>query len=266
MPASETKTTPMQMGAEPGVPFDAGVLVSWWRLAGVDTLAHTQAESWLKAPLADEPPVARQPARHLPAKLGRERLPAQSGGERLPAKPGEAFDTLASLADLEAVVRATFPRAPLADGNPQSGVMLIGAGPAADDFTTGKPFSGPAGRLLDNMLRAIGLDRTSSYLALAAPRWNRPTPPPPDAYAADAALIRAQIRLAAPRIVLLLGSGAVESLTGNRTPIGRLRGQWLTIDQIPALATFNPGYLLRRPEDKRLAWADLLAFRQRLSQ
>lgn len=176
-----------------------------------------------------------------------------------------AFDAVLSLAELEALIRRDHPRAPFADGNPHSGVMLVGAGPAGDDFTTGKPFSGPAGRLLDNMLKAIGLDRSGCYIALAAPRWNRPTPPPAEAYTADAALLAAQVRLAAPRLLLLLGAGAVKSLTGNTTAIGRLRGQWLTVGDTPALATYNPGYLLRRPEDKRLAWADLLSFQRRLS-
>ncbi len=230
-------------------------LVSWWRLAGVDTLVHDLPQSWLQAPVAAPTATPRQ-------RVHETRKPAIA--------PANQFDHVKTLADLEARVRRDHPRAPFADGNPESRVMLVGAGPAADDFTTGKPFSGPAGRLLDNMLAAIGLDRSGCYIALAAPRWSRPTPPPADAYAADAALISAQVRLAAPRLLLLLGSGAVESLTDNRTAISRLRGQWLTVgagsDPIPALATFNPGYLLRRPEDKRLAWADLLAFKQRLMQ
>ena len=244
------KTAVMPMVAERGNQPDAVALVSWWRQAGVDVLVHEQPQSWLQAPPSAPPPHAATAIRPVAA-------PSPRAAE-------STFDHIQTLAELEAALRRAHPRAPFADGNPHSAVMLVGAGPAADDFTTGKPFSGPAGRLLDSMLRAIGLDRSGCYIALAAPRWGRPTAPPAEAYAADAALIAAQIRLAAPRLLLLLGAGAIESLTGNTTPIGRLRGQWLTVGETPALASYNPGYLLRRPEDKRLVWADLLSFQRRL--
>ena len=248
----------MRTVAEWGTHNAIAALASWWSLAGVDSLVRDTPESWLLsgAP-ADEPPAAGEvPAATKPAARKSARAVA----------PAEDFGGIATLTELEALVRGQNPRAPFSDGVAASGVMLVGAGPAADDFTTGRPFSGPAGRLLDNMLRAIGLDRTSCYIALAAPRWGRPTPPPAEAYVADAALIAAQVRLAAPRLLLLLGAGAAESLAGETTPIGKLRGQWLAAGGIPALATYNPGYLLRRPEDKALVWADLLAFKRRLLQ
>lgn len=246
----------MRTVADWGTHPEIASLASWWSLAGADSLVRDEPESWLlSGAFADEPAAAPE----VPAEKVRARPAAV-------AVPAEDFSGVASLAELEALVRARHPRAPFSDGVATSGVMLVGAGPAADDFSTGRPFSGPAGRLLDHMLRAIGLDRGNVYIALAAPRWGRPTPPPAEAYAADAGLIAAQVRLAAPRLLLLLGAGAAESLTGETTPIGKLRGQWLDAGGVPALATYNPGYLLRRPEDKALAWADLSAFKRRVSQ
>lgn len=245
----------MRTVADWGSQQDIAALASWWSLAGVDSLVSDAPASWLGTEMAEPAAEPEAPAPHR-AKAAAVPQPALSS----------TFDGIGSLTELEAVVRRENPRAPFSDGVAASGVMLVGAGPAADDFTTGKPFSGPAGRLLDQMLRAIGLDRSNCYIALAAPRWNRPTPPPAEAYAADRPLIAAQLRLAAPRLLLLLGAGAVESLTGETAAIGALRGQWLDAHGVPALATYNPGYLLRRPEDKALAWADLSAFKRRFSQ
>jgi DNA polymerase len=148
--------------------------------------------------------------------------------------------------------------------------MILGEAPSADDLRTGRPFSGPAGQFLDRMLAAIGLDRSGCRIALLCPRKPTPGTPSPDEIAADLALTRAHIRLAAPRHILLLGANPVQALTGNATPITRVRGSWLQVDAgagpVPALATFNPAYLLRRPEEKARAWADLLALKHRLSQ
>lgn len=195
---------------------------------------------------------------------GRPRAAARPAKPAPASAPAEDFSAVTSLDALVEMVRTSHPRTPFSDRIAQGGIMLIGAGPAAADFQSGKPFTGPAGHLLDQMLKAIGLDRGSAYVALAAPRWQRPTPPPREAYVADQALVQAQIRLAAPRLLLLLGGGVVESLTGRAEPIGKLRGQWLDVGTVPALATYNPGYLLRRPQDKAQAWADLLAFKRRL--
>jgi DNA polymerase len=161
--------------------------------------------------------------------------------------------------------RALHPGAPIADGVAERGILIIGEGPSAEDLRTGRPFTGPAGRLLDRMLAAIGLDRNGCYIVLAAPRRLIPGPVPAEALAADRAVTVAHIRLAAPRLILMLGGPASTLLTGNPAPIGRQRGQWQDVDRVPALPTYNPAYLLRRPDAKREAWADLLSFQRRLS-
>jgi DNA polymerase len=232
-------------------------LLHWWKLAGVDTPTADEARSWL----APEPTIA--------APLPEPVRPALTRSPT-PVRADPAWDSLDSLEALAAKVRADHARAPLADGNPASGLMIFGEAPSADDLQTGRPFSGPAGQFLDRMLAAIGLDRSGCYIALLCPRKPTPGAPSPDEIAADLALTRAHIRLAAPRHILLLGANPVQALTGNTTAISRVRGTWLQVDAgtgpIPALATFNPAYLLRRPEEKARAWADLLALKHRLSQ
>jgi DNA polymerase len=154
----------------------------------------------------------------------------------------------------------------LADGNPDSGILILGEAPSAEDLRTGRPFTGPAGHLLDRMLAAIGLDRSGCYITLLCPRRRVPGPPEEQDIARDLPLTLRHIRLAAPRHLLLLGGTPAQTLTGNPAPISKLRGQPLDLvadgHRVRAVATFNPAYLLRRPADKALAWADLLAFRR----
>jgi DNA polymerase len=225
-------------------------LLDWWRAAGVDVTVRDTPYAWLApAGLTEAAPPARM-----------------SSVSPVSARPAvDPFAHVTSLADLAALVRAEVPNAPFADGDPASGLMIMGEAPSAEDLRTGRPFTGPAGQLLDRMLAAIALDRSSCYIALLAPRRRLPGPPSPDDIEADLPLARAHVRLAAPRLLLLLGASASQSLTGATAPITRLRGSWLEVDGVPALATFNPAYLLRRPEEKAHAWADLLAFKRRLS-
>jgi DNA polymerase len=241
-------------------------LIHWWKLAGVDTPTADDATSWLAADTRPEPrteprAIATEPQAERPRPAVRTAPPAQ---------PDPVWDSFDNLEALTAKVRADHPRAPFTDGNPASGLLILGEAPSAEDLRSGRPFSGPAGQFLDRMLAAIGLDRTGCTIALLCPRKPTPGAPSPDEIAADRALTRAHIRLMAPRHILLLGANPVQALTGETTPISRIRGSWLQVDvgagPIPALATFNPAFLLRRPEEKARAWADLLALKHRLSQ
>lgn len=234
---------------------ELAALLGWWKLAGADTPVADAPRPWLGPEAAPATPTVPAEATSVAAVAG-----------SADGRPWADFATLAALRD---AVLAQQPNAPFADGNAESGLMLLGEAPSADDLQSGRPFSGPAGRFLDRMLAAIGLDRTCCYISLLCPRRAVAGTPPPDAIAADLALTRAHIRLARPRLIVLLGAKPVQALTTATAAIGRIRGQWLTIDgdsAIPALATFNPAYLLRRPEEKAGAWADLLALRQRLGQ
>lgn len=246
------QSEPLGAAASPA-PGEIAALLEWWKLAGVDTPVNQTPQSWFAAPAEEVRPAVAAPAA--------ARAPAPR-----PATPvQDSFSAVASLAELRALVDS---RAPFADGDPASGIMIMGEAPSAEDLRTGKPFTGPAGVFLDRMLASIGLDRSRCYISLLCPRRRVPGAPPPEAVADDLPLARAHIRLATPRLLLLLGGTTAQALSGDQTPISRLRGRWLDVDAgagpVPALATFNPAYLLRRPEDKALAWADLLAFRRRM--
>jgi DNA polymerase len=229
------------------------MLIQWWAQAGADV------------PLADTPVAWFAPQQLAAAAVPARPAPGQTPLHQLP----DGFASVTSLEELRRRVLAEVPNAPFSDGDPASGLMLIGESPSAEDLRSGRPFSGPAGQFLDRMLAAIGLDRTRAYVALLCPRRRVAGPPGPDDIAADLPLARAHIRLAAPRLILLLGANPVQALTGNALAISQVRGQWLDVDAgagaVPALATFNPAYLLRRPEEKARAWADLLALKHRMT-
>jgi DNA polymerase len=246
------QSEPLGAAASPA-PGEIAALLEWWKLAGVETPVNPSPQSWF-AP-AEQP--RREAAPVASARALRQSVPT--------APQPDPYAAIASLAELRALVDA---RAPFADGDPASGLMIMGEAPSPEDLRTGRPFTGPAGLFLDRLLASIGLDRSRCYISLLCPRRRVPGAPPPEAVSEELPLARAHIRLVAPRLLLLLGGTAAQALTGDQTPISRLRGRWLEVDvgagPVPALATFNPAYLLRRPEDKALAWADLLAFRRRM--
>lgn len=156
-----------------------------------------------------------------------------------------------------------------ADGNPQAAVMFIGEAPGREEDLQGAPFVGRAGQLLDRMLAAIGLDRTSAYITNMIP-WRPPGNRTPAPHEIELCLPFAErhVALARPKIVVLLGNVASKSLLKTDKGILSLRGAWMEYqaggEAIPALPTLHPAFLLRNPAQKRLVWADLLSLQDRL--
>lgn len=153
-------------------------------------------------------------------------------------------------------------------GDPQARWLIVGEAPGADEDRQGEPFVGRAGKLLNPMLRAIGLQREQVYIAnilKCRPPENR-DPTPHEALQCRPFLNR-QIALIRPRIVLAVGRIAAQQLLGTETPIGKLRGQVHRFgpDRIPLVVTYHPAYLLRSPREKRRAWDDLRLARRALS-
>ena len=154
-----------------------------------------------------------------------------------------------------------------ADGNPNAAVMLVGEAPGRDEDIEGLPFVGRSGRLLDRMLAAIGLDRTSAYIANVIP-WRPPgnrTPTPHETEICRP-FIERQIELVNPKVLVNLGGPSASTLLNTTEGILRLRGNWRVHTTaagiaIPAMPTLHPAYLLRQPLQKRLAWRDLLALK-----
>jgi len=232
----------------------------------------------LEAPRRDAPsPFGAPPATVRPQSAPRNVAP--------PAAPEAAIRDAAQLAasansldELRAAIesfqgcalKATAMRTVFSDGNPEARVMLVGEAPGADEDREGLPFVGRSGKLLDRMLGAIALDRTSVYIANIIP-WRPPgnRTPTPQESAICLPFIKRQIQLADPDILVCLGGPSATTLLELREGITRTRGRWFEYDtgtrKIRAIALFHPAYLLRSPAHKKLAWQDLLAIRKALA-
>lgn len=152
-----------------------------------------------------------------------------------------------------------------ADGVPGARVMIVGEAPGRDEDREGRPFVGRAGQLLDRMLAAIGLSRAETVYITNVLPWRPPQnrDPKPDEIAMMRPFVERHVALAAPELLILMGNISCDAGLGRRG-ITRLRGTWTEAYGKPALPMFHPAYLLRQPQMKREAWADLLAVRARL--
>lgn len=149
------------------------------------------------------------------------------------------------------------------EGAEHPDVLVVGEGPGAEEDLQGRAFVGPAGRLLDKMLSAVGLDRNRNcYIAnivKCRPPMNRD--PAPDEREACLPYLERQIRLLNPKIILALGRTAAQTLLGTSEGITRLRGKFFMYKDIPLVPTFHPSALLRDENLKRPAWEDLKKLR-----
>ncbi len=152
-------------------------------------------------------------------------------------------------------------------GDREADWLVIGEAPGADEDAQGEPFVGQAGKLLDQMLAAIGLARGDNvYIAnvlKSRPPGNRN--PEPDEIAACMPYLLAQIELIRPKIILALGRFAAQNLLQTDEPIGRLRGRVHRFRDIPLVVTYHPAYLLRNLPDKARAWEDLCLARRTMT-
>jgi DNA polymerase len=169
-------------------------------------------------------------------------------------------------------LRFTAKNLVFADGNPEAAIMLVGEAPGREEDLEGLPFVGRSGQLLDRMLAAIGLDRSTAYIANVIP-WRPPgnrTPTPQETEICRP-FVERQIELAAPKMLIALGSPSTKLITGATAGILRIRGSWRTHvtasgATIPVMPTLHPAYLLRNPAHKKLAWRDLLEVRAKLRE
>jgi uracil-DNA glycosylase family 4 len=153
-------------------------------------------------------------------------------------------------------------------GNRRAQWLIIGEAPGADEDRQGEPFVGRAGKLLNNMLLAIGLKREEVYIAnivKCRPPNNR-EPAPEEAQTCAPYLAR-QIALIKPKIILAVGRIAAQNLLKSDRPVGTMRGKRFYYDEteIPIIVTYHPAYLLRSPQEKRKAWQDLLFAKETFS-
>ena len=152
----------------------------------------------------------------------------------------------------------TRTHAVISDGSPDARLMFVGEAPGRDEDLQGKPFVGAAGQLLTKMIQAMGLAREEVYICNVLkdrPPANRT--PEPDEVEACLPFLREQIAIVRPSVICVLGAVAAKALLGPHVAITKIRGQLTEYEGIPLVPTFHPAYLLRNPDAKRFAWADL---------
>ena len=153
-------------------------------------------------------------------------------------------------------------------GRPDAACMFIGEAPGAEEDARGEPFVGRAGKLLDAMLAAIGLERGEVYIAnIVKCRPPRNRDPHADEITACSGYLKRQIEAVSPRLLVAAGRVAAQSLLSTTKPIGQLRGRTYRYgeDGLPVLVMYHPAYFLRSPLAKRKAWDDLVRLRSMLS-
>lgn len=252
-------------------------LLGWLRLASAAYGDDLPIAVDLPALAAPSVAPTAPPSASLAAPVARRTPPISTpSGSRpqpkvaAPPPPSPVDDGIELPADLEALRRVVTPcrRCKLCDhrtqtvfgeGSPNARVLFVGEAPGAREDEEGRPFVGPAGRLLTRIIEnAMGLTRADVYIAnvnKCRPPNNRN--PEPDEIAACLPFLKAQIRAIRPEVIVTLGRVATQNLLGTALPMAQLRRQDLSYDGVPVVATWHPAYLLRQPTAKRDTWEDV---------
>ena len=159
----------------------------------------------------------------------------------------------------------------LGEGNIDSPIMIIGEAPGKIEDKVGSPFKGESGELLDKMLIAINIKRQNIYTSYAInfrpPEDRKPTSPEIKRYSN---FLKEHISIIDPKIIILMGSTAMETVTGINEKISSERGKWKEIilnnNTYPLMITFNPSYLIRYPDNKKYSWEDLKKIREKVKE
>jgi uracil-DNA glycosylase family 4 len=257
-------------------------LLAFYLEAGVDCALADEPVNRLADP--DTAPAVRETVQTSTVRTAPAVIAA--AGNNVPLAPEVAIvsarETARTAPSLEALrgllerfdgcaLKSTATRLVFADGNPQARIMFVGEAPGREEDIEGLPFIGRSGKLLDRMMAAIGLDRSTAYIANVIP-WRPPgnrTPTPQETQIC-LPFIQRQIELVNPDVLVTLGNPSTQTLLSTREGIMKTRGKWFEYDTgtrvIRALATFHPAYLLRSPSYKRMTWLDLRSIAKALEQ
>ncbi|EKF19755.1 uracil-DNA glycosylase [Nitratireductor pacificus] len=256
---------------------DAGVDEPLWDMPA-DRFAETQQEAEQRAA------GRQQPARPAAASAGNRPAPSPATPKAAvpdDAQAARAREIAAGAANLDELraqleafdgcnLKTTAKSTVFADGNPQASIMLVGEAPGRDEDLQGLPFVGRSGKLLDRILAAIGLDRSSVYISNVI-AWRPPGNRDPSPLETEICrpFIERHIELVAPKVLVTLGNPSTKLLLRTQTGIMRMRGNWAVHrtpsgSEIPTMPTLHPAYLLRNPAHKALAWRDFLEIRAKL--
>jgi len=269
-------------------PISAGELLAWYADAGVDVCLQDEPQNHFNAPAPQSKThTSEKPA---PQKSQKDKGASSSTQEMRPeiatipdaAAIQSATDLAASSQNIEDLknkleefegcnLRFNARSTVFAEGDPSSDLMIIGDLPDRDEDQQGIPFVGRSGTLLEKMLTSIGLDRTKVYLTTVLP-WRPPGSRPPTPKEADICrpFIEKHIELVDPKYILILGSNASGILLNSKKGLPSLRGKWHQLEiaekTYNVLPSFHPGYLLKQPSQKRLAWQDLLTIAGKMNE
>ena len=159
----------------------------------------------------------------------------------------------------------------LGDGNINSSIMLIGEAPGIEESKSGTTFKGEVGKLLDKMLLAIDIKRQNIYCSYAInfrpPEDRKPSSQEIKRYSI---FLKEHISIINPKIIILMGSSAMEAVTGINSKISSERGKWKEVilknKTYPVMISFNPSYLIRFPENKKYSWEDLKKIKKKITE
>jgi len=240
-----------------------------WQLRG-----RTRAAEAPPPPLPEGPASAAAPRRSAPPRF--DPVPGLTGSVKLDLADERAGRILrmdwpelkAAVAACEACgLRKTCTQTVFGVGDEQADWLLVGEAPGAEEDARGEPFVGQAGRLLDNMLAAIGLSRGDNVyicnVLKCRPPGNR-NPEPYEVAQCSPHLLR-QLELIKPKLILAMGRFAVQTLLGTESSIASLRGRLHRYQGVPLIVTYHPAYLLRNLPDKAKAWEDLCFARRAIA-
>jgi uracil-DNA glycosylase len=216
-------------------------------------IAAAQSSPVPSRPQFLEPPIAKLVSFDDLVPLPATRVDAEHKAEALTAIRAEIGDC--TRCPLAYAGRRTIV---FGDGDANARLMFVGEGPGADEDTSGIPFVGKAGQLLNNMIQAMGLKREQVYIAnivKCRPPANR-VPEPVEANTCDQFLLQ-QIDVVQPQVIVALGSTAATYLLGVKQSLSALRGKWHSCRGAKLAVTYHPAYLLRDPGMKGEAWKDL---------
>ena len=260
---------------------DPASVLRWYADAGVDEAIGDEPlnrfkESAAAAAAKRTPPPSSPMSTPSPA----AKMPAPENGSAHSATHlAQAANTVAELkAAVEAFegcgLKKFASNTVFADGNPEARIMFIGEAPGADEDRQGKPFVGVSGQLLDKMLKSIELDRATNAYITNIVFWRPPGNRTPTDQEISSCLpfVQRHVELVDPAVLVFVGGMAAKTLLAKTMGITKLRGHWYEYETpgmvrpVPCTALFHPAYLLRSPQQKRLAWRDLLSIKQKLSE
>ena len=262
--------------------------IKWLNEAGVDEIAEETPKNFfeLKDTLDIKPKKSAYTNAHEPRQVQKTSVAASLGFSEpqnadfasltdVIAKAKQLAASAETIEDLRKAVegfdgcglKKTATKTVFADGNPNSGVMLIGEAPGADEDREGIPFCGMSGQLLSKVLRSIGLDRENGYYITNTIFWRPPgnRKPTPEELAICQPFLQKHVALVKPKILVLVGATAVQAILENNSSMSKLRGQTFDYsneymeNEVKVMVTYHPSYLMRAPLNKRLAWEDMLA-------